>query len=447
MTITQSLAHFAVNLKYEDLPEHVVDKMKAILLHAIGIGLSGYNLENSVLARKTIQVISEQAYPEATMMGSGLETSIADIAFATSVMFHARIQEDSRGTTHIGTVCNPLGIALAQKLRKNGKELITALVAGYEVSCALCRDYTAISTAHGYRPTPMYGIFGATTTAGLLLGLTEEEMVNAYGFAHASTSGPLCPLSGAEGRFEPGIAARNGLMAAQIAKAGAIGNPEAMEYPRGFFQLYCGCEADAEKVTGKLGKVWEIMNCTVKTYPACQLNQTHIINMLALINEQGPFDVSEIESVVVEGDTYAVNYPGSRYWGPYANTAQTYNSAPFCMAVCLLNNRCTFADMCKFDDPDTLALLSKVSVEGNEELASLCSKVHVKMKNGKTYSRDMNITPDYYSYTFEEEISHLMDMKEEIPLSEEKLKELIRCIESLENSESVDEMVKATIVE
>ena len=446
MTITQSLAHFAANLKYEDIPVNVVDKMKAILLHAIGVGLSGYDLENSVLARKTIKVISENSYPEATMMGSGIQTSVADIAFATSVMFHARIQEDSRGTTHIGTVCSPLGIALAQNKNKTGKDLITALVAGYEVTCALCRDYTAISTAHGYRPTPMYGIFGATTVAGLLLDLTEEELVNAYGFAHASTSGPLCPLTGAEGRFEPGIAARNGLMAAQIAKSGAIGNPEAMEYPRGFFKLYCGCEADEEKVTGKLGKVWETMNCTVKTYPACQLNQTHIINMLALISEKGPFNVDEIESVVVEGDTYAVNYPGSKYWGPYANTAQTYNSAPFCMAVCLLNNRCTFADMCKFDDPETLALVNKVSVDGNEDLASLCSKVHVKMKDGTVYSRDMDITPDYYSYTFDEEIEHLMDMKDEIPLSEKNLNELIEVLRHLEDSENIEELVKATII-
>ncbi len=447
MTITQSFAHFAVNLKYEDIPVEVREKMKAILLHAIGIGLSGFELTNSLIAKKAIHTLSDTLNPEATMMGDGYKASVGDVAFATSVMFHSRIQEDSHGTTHIGTVCNPLGIALAENLHKTGKELITALVAAYEVTCALCKDYTAVSTANGFRPTPMYGIIGATTVAGLMLGLTEEELVNAYGFAHASTSGPLCPLSGLEGRMEPGIAARNGLLAAQLAKAGAVGNPEAMEYPRGYFKLYCGCEADSEKVLGNLGKVWETMNCTVKTYPACQLNQTHIINTLALIEEQGPIDVSKIKSVLVEGNDYDVSYPGGKFWGPYVNMAQCYNSTPFCVSVCLNYNRCTFGDMTNLDDPATNELLKKVQVEANPELGSLCSIVTITMEDGTVYKRPMIITPDYYSYSYEEEVEHTLAMKDEIPLSDEKLHRIIDFLRNLEERESVDELLAATIVD
>lgn len=447
MTITQSFAKFAVNLKYEDIPVEVREKMKAILLHAIGIGLSGIKLSNSVIAKKAIHTFSDNLSPEATMMGDGYKASISDVAFATSVMFHSRIQEDSHGTTHIGTVCNPLGIALAENLHKSGKELITALVAAYEVTCSLCKNYTVESTAHGFRPTPMYGIIGATTVAGLMLGLNEAEMVNAYGFAHAATSGPLCPLSGLEGRMEPGIAARNGLLAAQLAKAGAVGNPEAMEYSHGYFSLFCGCEPNAEKIIANLGHVWETMNCTVKTYPACQLNQTHIINTLALIKENGSIDVSKIKSVLVEGNSYDVSYPGGKYYGPFINMAQCYNSTPFCVSVCLNYNRCTFGDMTNLEDPATLALLDKISVEANPNLNSLCSIVTITMEDGTVYKRPMIITPDYYSYSYEEEAEHTLAMKDEIPLSDEKLHKIIDFLRNLEERESVDELVAATIVD
>jgi len=78
-------------------------------------------------------------------------------AFANGVMFHSRGQEDTHGTMHIGTTVIPTALAVAEWKKSSGKDLLAAIIAGYEVAAAIGKELTPLTTPRGFRASPIYG--------------------------------------------------------------------------------------------------------------------------------------------------------------------------------------------------------------------------------------------------------------------------------------------------
>jgi len=439
MTLTQKLAKFICDLKYEDIPEPVVEKVKTCLLHAICMGLAGHDLDAVKMAKKVIY--SNMSPAEATVIGDGKKVSVMDAAFVNSIMFLNRVQGDTHGVIHTGPVSIPLALALAEREGKSGKELITAITAAYEVMAALGKDYTQQCSQRGFRASSIYGIFGTATVAGCLLNLTEEQMVHALGFASSMAGGTSESLAKGtmEWRFQEGIAARKGLMAALLAKEGAISAPTALE---AFYKAFTGVTEGLESVGDELGIKWETMNVLIKIYPVCIQNNTHVENVINLAKEND-IDPTRIKKVYVEMNDFEANYPGHKYWGPFRTHSQTLNSVPFCVSNALLFRKLTYKDLLKFDDPEILAMVRRVEVEGKKDINLLCSRVTVEMEDGTKYSRKMDVTEEFYSLDFKREVEMIQKMANEIPISSEQLNSLIQTIERLETEENIDSLIKS----
>src|SRR5207244_2955143 len=134
------LGEFAARLRYEELPAAVVDKAKA---------------------------------------------------FVNGVAVAVNNQCDSyHMLTHPGVLIVPAGLATAEGEGKSGRDLLTALVAGYEVQCRCARDFIPSTPAHGFRASPVYGILGCAATTARLLGLDARGPGNAIALA-ASVAGRL----------------------------------------------------------------------------------------------------------------------------------------------------------------------------------------------------------------------------------------------------------------
>jgi len=438
MTLTEKLAKFICSLKYEDIPKPVVEKIKTCLLHAICMGLAGYELEAVTIAKKVAYASPSPA--EATVIGDGKKVSVEDASFVNSIMFLNRVQGDTHGVIHTGPVSIPLALALAERECKSGKELITAITAAYEIMAALGKDYTQHSAQRGFRASSIYGIFGTVTVAGLLLNLTEEQMVHALGFASTMAGGTSESLAKGtmEWRFQEGIAARNGFMAALLAKSGAVSAPTALE---AFYKAFTGINEDLDSIGKDLGSKWETMNVLIKLYPTCIQNNTHVANVISLA-EENDIDPSKIKRVYVEMNDFEANYPGHKYWGPFKTQSQTLNSVPFCVSNALLFRRLTYSDLLKFEDPDIWAMVKRVQVEGKKDINVLCSRVTVEMEDGKEYSRRMDVTEDFYSLDFETEIDMIHKMTDEIPISNEQLNGLIQTVARLETEENIGKLIQ-----
>jgi len=439
-TLTQELAKFVCHLKYEDIPQPVVEKIKTCILHAICMGLAGYDLEAVKIAKRVISANPSPA--QATIIGDRQKVSVLDAAFVNSTMFLNRVQGDTHGVTHTGSLSIPLALALAENEGKSGKELLTAVTAAYEVMGLLGKDFTKLSSQRGFRASSIYGILGTTTVAGLLFNLTEEQMAHALGFAAGVAGGTAESLAQGtmEWRFQEGFAARNGVLAALLAKEGAVAAPTALE---AFYKAFAGTTENLDQITQNMGTQWETMNVLFKLYPTCIQNNTNVVNAISLAEEKN-IAPRKIKSVYVEMNEFEANYPGHKYMGPFETQSQTLNSVAFCVSNALLFRRLTYNDLLKFDDPEILAMVKRVQVEGKPDVNLLCSRITVEMEDGTKHFRKMDVTEKFYSLDFQTDVDMIRKMADEIPISAEQLNGLVKTVAKLETLDGVEKIIKLT---
>jgi hypothetical protein len=154
---------------------------------------------------------------------NGTRATRVGAVFANGVAIAADNRADSyRMLTHPGVLMIPAGVATAEGEGRNGRDLLTALAAGYEVQCRCARDFIPSTPAHGFRASPVYGILGCAATTAKLMGLSAAQIVHAIALA-ASFAGSLIEgqRTGArDADFSESQAARNGMWAATPGSAG-----------------------------------------------------------------------------------------------------------------------------------------------------------------------------------------------------------------------------------
>ena len=224
-SLSRSLARFASALEFDALPATVVDKIKASLLHALVIGIVGAGTEHGKAAIALAK--QEESKPDgATILVDGARATRVGAAYANSALMHATNQSDSyRMLIHPGPCVIPAALAAAELGGRSGKELLTALVAGYEVETRIAGDFIPTTQARGFRSSPVYGTLGAAVATGKLIGLDEDQMVTtlalACTFAGGTNEGPRS--GGKEMLFHEPNATRNGTMGRPAGTGGPAG--------------------------------------------------------------------------------------------------------------------------------------------------------------------------------------------------------------------------------
>jgi 2-methylcitrate dehydratase PrpD len=195
----------------------------------------------------------------------------------------------------------PAAIAAAQLREKlSGADLIAAVAAGLEVTCRLGVAIKVDIIESGFIYTSLLGYFGATAAAGRALGLTADEMVNAFGIVYSSVAGNHQVTRDASlmKRLQPGLAAQAAVVAVQLAKRGIRGAQGVFDGADGFFRVYLHGRADSQAVRTDLGQRYELLNLSYKPYPCCR--DTHAaIDAVLQLREQTSRPASEIKSIRV----------------------------------------------------------------------------------------------------------------------------------------------------
>lgn len=198
-SLSQGLATYACGLEYEDLPAVVIDKLRCCVLYQLGIGLAGHALDSPRQVARLM--LAEGAAEQATILLGGQRSSPMNAAFANAALFHARVQDDTHHTSHLGTALIAAGFALAESRHRSGKELLVALAAGYEVAAALGREYTVLTTPRGFRASGLYAGLGAAVVAARLLRLDPEQTASAIGIAATLAGGTIQPFASGSEEF------------------------------------------------------------------------------------------------------------------------------------------------------------------------------------------------------------------------------------------------------
>src|SRR5688572_31675424 len=219
---TRDLAAFASRLRFEDIPAAAVDRIKDCALDSIGCCLHGVTLP---WTRKVQEmVLAEGAAPAASIFGGGGRTSVSQAVLVNSTAGHAFELDDihKESIVHPGSLALPVAVALAEAAGGvSGRDLITAMVAGYEVGTRVGNAATMSLFLRGFHPQGTSGAFVAAATAGRMLGLDPSEMQHALGIVGSQAGGLMAAQEGAMvKRFHCGRAAQSGVYSALLAKRG-----------------------------------------------------------------------------------------------------------------------------------------------------------------------------------------------------------------------------------
>jgi 2-methylcitrate dehydratase PrpD len=397
MTVSTAVARFVRALDLEHVPFDVAEKVRVCLLNAYGIGLGCHSTPYAPVARRAALAMDGEKRDGATLLGDGRRTTVAGAALANSALFHGRAQEDTCGAAHLGTILVPLLTALVETRRAPLPRLLPALLAGYEVGGLLERTYAGRTTPAGLRASPLFGTCAAAMAVGKLLGLEQSALEAALANAASFSGGILQSFADGtdEWRYQVGVAARLGLAAAELARAGSVSAPHAIEGPSGFVRAFARTECDAAALTASLGRDWAIHRVTFKPFPVCAFNQTPVTAALAL---REAVDDAELEGVVVRMNPYEVGYAGMDARGPFSTISGTLMSVPFCVAATLARGVPTMQLMTTYDDDALNALVARVQLLADPDIPTLCCRIEARTRDGRTLVRDQRMTFSDYGF-------------------------------------------------
>jgi len=300
---TRAIAKYVRETRFSNLPQEAIDSAKLHLLDAIGIMLGAYRTGHALI-QGLIELVTESGgKEEATIVGLGEKTSCPDATMTNSVLANFLDFSDGHFTGgHINDRLVPVTLAAAERVGASGRDLLTALVLGYEVYIDLASALFGTREPASVR-SPFFVILGALSgvvPAGKLLNLDEEQLAGALGLAASiQLAGAQYVVSGGhEKDLTVGHESRRAILSALIAEKGILGSRDILEGERGIINVL---DAKPELPTG-LGKRYRIVECYTKPYPACRFLHASIeatMNLKSLYE----IPVSEIEKVYVRTNT------------------------------------------------------------------------------------------------------------------------------------------------
>ncbi|PYM19441.1 MAG: hypothetical protein DMD81_03715 [Candidatus Rokuibacteriota bacterium] len=470
------LGEFVAGLRFDDLPPAVVDKAKACVNHALTVGLVGHDMARSRAARRVVlqhetlgtrRVGSGQG---ATVWVDGARVTRPGAAFANGVAVAVNNQCDSyHMLTHPGVLIVPAGLATAEGEAKSGRELLTALVAGYEVQCRCARDFIPSTPAHGFRASPVYGILGAAATTAKLLGLGAPETVNAIALA-ASFAGSLIEgqRTGArDADFAEAQAARSGMWAASLAAERFTGAATALEGDGGFYHAFTGSHrgdltysftgplrARLDDVVADLGHRWEVLDVKFKIYPTPGFNQP-VVWLASEMVKRHRVNSDEIEHVRLEMNYLETLYPSPRFPRLAAPDGSGFGRTAYMLAYTLVAGDYPVLEENVEDPRDAGAttdaerarrvtsLQQRVEVLGVVGRECFAPRLTLTMRDGR------RVAGEYHGrelmWDFARDARELRRFVPGLPVTPERYDQLVTAITRLDTASSVDEVVRSTL--
>ena len=458
-SIARQFARWAANLKYEDLPPEVVDKVKSLILVHLVSAVHG---AQSPAAKKAVAFVKreEGKADGATIIWDGGKATRIGATFANSEEIRA-LEDSYRMITHPGKSLIPAALVNAELEGKSLKEMITALAAGYEFHCRLAYDFVPAVAARGYRPAPIFHTMGAAVVAAKLMDLDEERMKAAIAIAADCASGLF--QSGTErgggeggGSVHDTNAARQGVFAAMVAREGDIKGPEYMiEGPAGFYNAFTGnnkgvlqykfdgpSTVDLADIPKDLGRTWKLLTIMYRMYSTGGYNH-QVINLLVELRERHKIDPDEIAVVEVLMNYLETLYPSPNFPGDPDNKARV-GSTHYFAAHAIVNGGYpqlggrTYGptgDDLQHDQRVLDFMNTRVKVIGMYDKPMFSPSITVKMRDGRSYSGDYPY--ERMQWNFDGLVERLQDLRAKFPLGPGGLDALIEAMRSAEQMPSV----------
>jgi 2-methylcitrate dehydratase len=446
---TEYLGDYACRLTYEDLSPEAVHQVKRTLVDTLGCGVGAFDSEPASIARRVASRV--QGNPPARILGTSLETTTDLAAFANTVLIRYLDCNDAyaaRGTGHPSDMI-PGVLAVAGGHRMNGRAVITAITAAYEVFCRLADEVPLKGWDQG-----MFAAIGATCGIGMILGLDRKAMGNAISIA-ITTGVPLGVTRIGELSMWKGCATaaavRIGVFAAELAAEGMTGPGNPFEGRDGLWQ-HLGVEAPKWENFGGRAKPFRITGTSFKSYPSVLHTQGPIGLALELRQQVG---IAEIESVHVAtyGEAVRRTATEAEKWNPETRETADH-SIPYLVAAAFQDGEVTpetFAPS-RIQDSALRPLIKKLTVVEEPEFtrrypAESCTRIEVTTTNGRRVAAETSYPKGHYRNPLTDgEVERKFRGLATGALGAEACDRVLAEVWDLENSTTLDKLFESLVI-
>jgi 2-methylcitrate dehydratase PrpD len=370
---TATLAAYVVGLAFDDIPREVLERAKVLTLDFLGSAVRARREADSTPSLlDMLKALALDGTGDATVFGDSRTYTPAVAALLNGALGHSLDFDDTHADSslHPSAPVVPAAFAVGEMVGASGRDVLTAIVAGYEVCCRLGNALDPTSHyARGFHPTATAGTYGAAAAAGKLFRLSEQQLIAAFGVSGSQAAGSLQFLvNGAwNKRYQVGAAAMNGVIAATLARQGFVGAIESIEGKHGLLVGYTD-HADAAKATAGLGTVYETMKIGIKPYPSCRYTHAAIEALIAMRREHNltPERIARVEiglhrnGITLTGDPATKRHPRSIVGGQF--------SMFFTGAIALDQGSFGWDDYARLGDPALDALADRIDVVQDDRL-------------------------------------------------------------------------------
>lgn len=380
---------------------------------------------------------------QAGVVGHGFRTSAVMAALANGTMGYACDIEPHHpeGILHPIAVMTPTALAVGEAYGASGADMLAAVALGLEVEY---RFSVALGPAEqyalGFHPSAVCGTFGAVAAAALLLRLTPGQVKAAFGLASCQASGTMAWESDATENsrpFQMGVAARNGVTAALLARAGFGGPTHIFDGQHTPFRAFSR-NPSPERLLAGLGERWEgITEMAIKPYSCVSFLHPGLDALLDLVREHQlvPEDIDAITLRFPQQGLHCIDD------NPLKSHCAQY-ILPVAAVNCGLKVADTFIDR-RVQDPRVATLVRKVRVESDPELYQLfpdfyATAIEVRTVSGGLLSRRNDVARGYPEAPLAaEEIDAKFDLLAGLVMPGERIDALRAALRGLADAPSV----------
>jgi 2-methylcitrate dehydratase PrpD len=386
-TPTRQLADFAATLRFESLPPAVVDRTEDLFLDWFASALAG----RGARPVETIAAFYESQGPatgpsEILIHRTTSSPMIAAAVNAASSHFAEQDDVHNSSVFHPAAVVIPPALAVAQAIGAPGRDLVTAIVAGYEVGIRV-GEFLGRSHYRIFHTTGTAGTVAAAAAVGRLLGLTGDQMQHAFGSAGTQAAGLWEFLRDAADskQLHCAHAAAAGLAAAHLAHKGLTGARRILEGSQGM-AAGMSTDSDPARLVDRLGARWALAETSFKFHASCRHTHPAADALLSVMTKE------RLKADQVARVTARVHKGAIDVLGPVTDP-QTVHQSKFSMGTVLgliaIHGRAALTDFDKdFRDPKVMSFRERVHMELDDEVDSAyparwIGKVTVETTDGR----------------------------------------------------------------
>lgn len=443
-SMTRHLANRVANIKFEDLPQETIQMTKQYILDYLGVSIRGWTQKNMDIMSETLGNSADGT--KAIMLNGkkGASNSVLYSAMLNAAASHSQDFDDLHNPSiiHMACVTVPSALAVAEDEELSGKDILAALVAGYEAGARIGESVNP-EAYYFWHTTSTCGVFSSAVTVANLKKFNTDQMVQCLGTAGTQAAGLWeFVIDGAMSKtLHVGKANFAGILSAKLTANGFTAAEKILDGDKGFCRAML-TNPHWEKLTEDI-KGFKIDNNSFKPFSCCKYTHPSSYAAQLLRNEQN-LKLEDVEKVTIRSNRIVKqlvdnSHPKNPYGAKF--------SIQYCVATMIKYGKLgidQFVDE-NLNNDEIQRVMQNIEVIVDPQLDKEYTKkpdrwaveLTIACKDGKTYTKFVEYPkgdpPN--PMTWDETVEKFMDLS--VPVyGEEVCKKLINLVATLDEHDN-----------